>query len=119
MVNDLHVLLDLPNLLESLPAEFAGQLFLVDFPLFLFVHVFDVRCYVVGVQEAFSTDFACIISLAGVRFPVGRDKSVGYPGSCRGISLTCAVRASVLCVFGSRRLCKRRPFLLCERTCAC
>jgi hypothetical protein len=69
LMNLRHVLFDLPNLLKSFSAELARQLFLVDFPLFLSVDVFDVSGDVVGVEEAFSANFTSISALASVRFP--------------------------------------------------
>lgn len=53
-----HVLLHLPNLLEALSTELAGQLLLVDLPFLTVVDVLDVRGYVVAVEETLPTDFA-------------------------------------------------------------
>lgn len=69
MVNQFHVLLFLPDLLEPFATEFACQLFLVNFPFLFQVNVFDVSSDVVGVKEAFAAELAFIVALASVGFP--------------------------------------------------
>lgn len=68
LMNFLHVLFHLPNLLEALPAKLARQLLLVDLALFAIVNMFNMRRYVVTIKESFSADFTGIISFPGMGF---------------------------------------------------
>lgn len=68
LMNARHVFFHLPDLLESLTTELAGELFLVDFTFLSVVDVFDVSCNIVTVKESLVAYFAGIISLSSVRF---------------------------------------------------
>lgn len=55
-MNLLHVLLHLPDLLESFATKLAGELLLVDFTLLTIVNMLNVRCDVVAVEEALAAN---------------------------------------------------------------
>jgi hypothetical protein len=63
-----HVLLDLPNLLESFSTKFARQLLLVNFPFLAIVDMFDVRCHVVRIQKALVANVTRVVPLSSVGF---------------------------------------------------
>lgn len=68
LVNFLHVLFHLPNLLETFPAKLASQLFFVDLALLAIVYMFNMRRYVVTIKESLSAYFTGVISFTGVGF---------------------------------------------------